>query len=81
MDSISIFLVFLYVLLWSSPLVIGVIAYILLKKNKKVYICDSCGETFKFEQMEAKSCAVCGGRLVQIKSKDIDHFKYMNRIK
>lgn len=65
----------LYLLIPFGVLGLGIVTYVLLKRNKKVYICDSCGETFNFEQMTAKSCSVCGGRLVEIREDEIEEFK------
>ncbi len=51
----------------SGMFLVGLIIFLVARKNRKIYICESCGEKYKFEQLNAKSCSVCGGKLVEIK--------------
>ncbi len=55
----------------SGMFVVGLIIFLVARKNRKIYICESCGEQYKFEQLSAKSCSVCGGKLVEIKRRNL----------
>lgn len=43
--------------------IIGIFGFIFALKSRKTYRCPECGETFKAEYMDAKTCKVCGANL------------------
>ncbi len=43
--------------------IIGIFGFIFALKSRKTYKCPECGETFKAEYMDAKTCKVCGANL------------------
>lgn len=61
--------------IFGGIVLIGIISFILARRSRKVYICDSCNEVFQFEQMSAHTCSVCGGKLIEIRAKDLKFFR------
>lgn len=51
---------------FSAMFAVGLIVFLVARKNRKTYVCESCGEQYKFEQLKADSCSLCGGKLRQI---------------
>jgi len=47
----------------SLMIIIGIFGFIFALKSRKTYRCPECGETFKAEYMDAKTCKVCGSNL------------------
>ena len=44
-------------------IVLGIIGFIKSVRSRKNYKCPVCGESFRSENMESKTCKVCGANL------------------
>lgn len=51
--------------------IIGIIGFIKSIHSRKYYKCPICGESFRSENMESKTCKVCGSNLEETFDKNI----------
>lgn len=52
-------------------IVIGIIGFIKSVLSRKYYKCPTCGESFRSENMESKTCKVCGADLEETNDSNI----------
>ncbi len=51
---------------------VGIFGFIKSVRSRKYYKCPSCGESFRAENMESKTCKVCGAELEETDDPNIN---------
>lgn len=66
-DSIFLNIVIAIAIVWFC-----IWAYKKSVASRKYYRCPQCGESFRTEHMESKSCKVCGAQLEETTDKNVN---------
>ena len=53
-------------------IVIGIIGFIKSVMSRKYYRCPVCGESFRSENMDSKTCKVCGANLEETNDSNVN---------